>query len=97
MHGRGADFAFPVKANQPGLFDALDALPWRGVPVSPEGYCGINPTCPARFPRPAGAPPRAGEPESAGTWYSDSRSCPPNHTSNQAFIGPPRAEDWSFG
>jgi hypothetical protein len=33
-HGRGADFAFPVKDNQPGLFDALDALPWRDVPVT---------------------------------------------------------------
>ena len=34
VHGRGADFAFPVKDNQPGLFDALDALPWRDVPVT---------------------------------------------------------------
>jgi predicted transposase YbfD/YdcC len=36
VHGRGADFAFPVKDNQPGLFDALDALPWHDVPVSHE-------------------------------------------------------------
>jgi predicted transposase YbfD/YdcC len=34
VHGRGADFAFPVKDNQPGLFDALDVLPWRDVPVA---------------------------------------------------------------
>ena len=34
LHGRGADFALPVKDNQPGLFDALDALPWRDVPVT---------------------------------------------------------------
>ena len=34
LHGRGADFAFPVKDNQPGLFDALDALPWRDVPIT---------------------------------------------------------------
>jgi predicted transposase YbfD/YdcC len=34
LHGRGADFILPVKDNQPGLFDALDALPWRGVPVA---------------------------------------------------------------
>jgi predicted transposase YbfD/YdcC len=34
VHGRGADFALPVKDNQPGLFDALDALPWRDVPVA---------------------------------------------------------------
>jgi predicted transposase YbfD/YdcC len=34
VHGRSADFAFPVKDNQPGLFDALDALPWRDVPVT---------------------------------------------------------------
>jgi predicted transposase YbfD/YdcC len=34
VHGRGADFAFPVKDNQPGLFDALDVLPWHDVPVS---------------------------------------------------------------
>jgi predicted transposase YbfD/YdcC len=31
VHGRGADFAFPVKDNQPGLFDAL---PWQDVPVA---------------------------------------------------------------
>src|ERR1035438_10549225 len=35
VHGRGADFAFPVKDNQPGLFDVLDALPWQDVPVAP--------------------------------------------------------------
>jgi predicted transposase YbfD/YdcC len=34
VHGRGADFALPVKDNQPSLFDALDALPWRNVPVA---------------------------------------------------------------
>jgi predicted transposase YbfD/YdcC len=34
VHGRGADFAFPVKDNQPGLLDALDALPWQDVPVA---------------------------------------------------------------
>jgi predicted transposase YbfD/YdcC len=34
LHGRGADFALPVKDNQPGLFDALDALPWHQAPVS---------------------------------------------------------------
>jgi predicted transposase YbfD/YdcC len=34
VHGPGADFAFPVKHNQPGLFDALDALPWRDIPVT---------------------------------------------------------------
>jgi hypothetical protein len=34
VHGRGADFAFPVKHNQPGLFDALDALPRRDIPVT---------------------------------------------------------------
>jgi predicted transposase YbfD/YdcC len=34
LHGRGADFAFPVKDNQPGLFDVLDALPWHQVPVT---------------------------------------------------------------
>ncbi len=34
VHGRGADFAFPVKDNQPGLFGALDALPWHKLPVT---------------------------------------------------------------
>jgi predicted transposase YbfD/YdcC len=33
-HGRGADFILPAKDNQPRLFDALDALPWRDVPVA---------------------------------------------------------------
>jgi predicted transposase YbfD/YdcC len=35
VHGRGADFAFPARDNQPGLFDVLDALPWQDVPVAP--------------------------------------------------------------
>jgi predicted transposase YbfD/YdcC len=34
LHKRGADFILPAKDNQPGLFDALDALPWRDVPVA---------------------------------------------------------------
>jgi predicted transposase YbfD/YdcC len=34
LHRRGADFILPAKDNQPGLFDALDALPWRDVPVA---------------------------------------------------------------
>jgi predicted transposase YbfD/YdcC len=34
LHRRGADFVLPAKDNQPGLFDALDALPWRDVPVA---------------------------------------------------------------
>lgn len=33
-HRRGADFVLPAKDNQPGLFDYLDALPWRNVPVT---------------------------------------------------------------
>jgi predicted transposase YbfD/YdcC len=34
LHQRGAEFVLPVKDNQPGLFDALDALHWRDVPVA---------------------------------------------------------------
>ena len=34
LHRRGADFILPAKDNQPGLFDALDALPWRDVPIA---------------------------------------------------------------
>ena len=34
LAGKGADYVFTaVKDNQPRLFDALDALPWRSVPV----------------------------------------------------------------
>ncbi len=34
LAGKGADYIFTaVKDNQPRLFDALDALPWRSVPV----------------------------------------------------------------
>jgi hypothetical protein len=31
VHGRGADFALPVKDNQPGLFDALDTVLTRAL------------------------------------------------------------------
>jgi predicted transposase YbfD/YdcC len=34
LHHRGAGFAFTVKHNQPGLFAALDALPWTEVPIA---------------------------------------------------------------
>lgn len=34
LHERGAGFVFTVKENQPGLFAALDALPWSQVPIA---------------------------------------------------------------
>ena len=34
LHRRGADFILLAKDKQPGPFDALDALPWRDVPVA---------------------------------------------------------------
>jgi predicted transposase YbfD/YdcC len=34
LHRRGADFILPAKDNQPGLFDALDVLPWHDAPVT---------------------------------------------------------------
>jgi predicted transposase YbfD/YdcC len=33
LHRRGAYFVLPVGGNQPGLFDQLDTLPWKDVPV----------------------------------------------------------------
>lgn len=36
LHARGAHYVFPVAGNQPGLFDQLDALDWKDVPVSSE-------------------------------------------------------------
>lgn len=34
LHERGAGFVFTVKHNQPGLFAALDALPWTDTPIT---------------------------------------------------------------
>lgn len=34
LHARDADFLFYVKNNQPKLFDALDRLAWKDVPVT---------------------------------------------------------------
>jgi predicted transposase YbfD/YdcC len=34
LHQRGAGFVFTVKHNQPGLFAALDTLPWTDTPVA---------------------------------------------------------------
>jgi predicted transposase YbfD/YdcC len=34
LHERGAGFVFTVKHNQPGLFAALDALPWADTPIA---------------------------------------------------------------
>ncbi len=33
LHQRGAYFVLPVGGNQPGLFDQLDALDWKNVPI----------------------------------------------------------------
>ena len=34
LHQRGAGFVFTVKHNQPGLFTALDTLPWTDTPIA---------------------------------------------------------------
>jgi predicted transposase YbfD/YdcC len=34
LHERGAFYLFPVKANQPGLFAAIDRLDWENTPVA---------------------------------------------------------------
>lgn len=34
IHDAGGEFVLPVKENRQALFDALDALPWREVPVA---------------------------------------------------------------
>jgi predicted transposase YbfD/YdcC len=37
LHERGAQFCFPVKHNQPGVYTALDALPWAQTPIGHRG------------------------------------------------------------
>jgi predicted transposase YbfD/YdcC len=34
IHEHGGEFVLPVKENRQALFDALDALPWRQVPIA---------------------------------------------------------------
>jgi predicted transposase YbfD/YdcC len=34
IHEGGGEFAFPVKENRRSLFDAIDALPWKSVPIA---------------------------------------------------------------
>lgn len=34
IHAWGGLFALPAKENRDALFDALDALPWRTVPIT---------------------------------------------------------------
>ena len=34
IHQADGEFVFPIKENRQALFDALDALPWREVPVA---------------------------------------------------------------
>jgi predicted transposase YbfD/YdcC len=38
LHKRGAYYVLPVGGNQPGLFDQLDALPWRQTPIGQMTY-----------------------------------------------------------
>ncbi|WP_449066585.1 ISAs1 family transposase, partial [Planomonospora algeriensis] len=38
LHDRGAFYVLPVGGNQPGLFDQLDALAWRDVPIGWSTY-----------------------------------------------------------
>ena len=60
LHQRDADFVFCVKDNQPGLFAALDALPWREVPVThtttSRGHGRIETRTLQVMPTPAGLP-----------------------------------------
>jgi predicted transposase YbfD/YdcC len=34
IHERGVEFVLPVKENRRSLFDAIDALPWKSVPIA---------------------------------------------------------------
>jgi predicted transposase YbfD/YdcC len=34
LHERGAFYLFPVKANQPGLLEAIDRLDWQNTPIA---------------------------------------------------------------
>ena len=34
IHEGGGEFVFPVKENRRSLFDAIDALPWKDVPIA---------------------------------------------------------------
>ena len=34
IHEGGGEFVFPVKENRRSLFDAIDALPWKNVPIA---------------------------------------------------------------
>ncbi|MEU8205091.1 ISAs1 family transposase [Streptosporangium sp. NPDC049046] len=38
LHRREAFYVFPVGGNQPGLFDQLDALAWKDVPIGWTTY-----------------------------------------------------------
>jgi predicted transposase YbfD/YdcC len=39
IHRRGGQFVLPVKENRQALFDALDALPWKQIPIS---HCTVH-------------------------------------------------------
>ena len=66
IHEHGGEFVFPVKENQPGLFNAVNALPWGDAPVAsrtdqdlatggtrpaPSRCCPPPATCRSRTPR----------------------------------------------
>ncbi|WP_327586189.1 hypothetical protein OHA25_03550 [Nonomuraea sp. NBC_00507] len=38
LHQREAFYVFPVGGNQPGLFDQLNALAWKDVPIEGTTY-----------------------------------------------------------
>jgi len=60
IRSRGGHFVLPVKENRAGLFDALDLLPWRTVPIAHTatdvGHGRITTRTIATMPAPADLP-----------------------------------------
>jgi hypothetical protein len=85
LHERGAGFIFTVKHNQPGLFAALDALPWTDTPIAhrqiDRGTAG-SPPAPSRS-----DPPHPTSRSRTSTGYGWSNATPTTPPARQ----PPRS------
>jgi predicted transposase YbfD/YdcC len=70
IHERGGEFVLPVKENRRALFDALDALPWKDVPITHRSVDKAHGRLTTRtiqvLPRPTGSAVPARQPGRSG-------------------------------
>lgn len=84
LHQRGAGFVFTAKHNQPGLFAALDALPWSETPIAHRHIDRDHGRITTRTIQVLPAPPELPFPHTAQAWLIERYVTDPTGVSTSA-------------